>query len=268
MINAKIVLDSVAPHGVRLTTFQVEYPKFIHGEVMTHRVFSRNASSSRAVPVKTMLERIRKQPAMPEKWGSNKPGMQAGADVLETAQARALWLKGCEAACAVAEEMLALNLHKQIINRVTEPYAHIQTIITATEWRGFFELRDHPAADPTMEALAKAMKAAYEASEAQVLTPGQWHLPYVKAEEAAGLGQAACCKLSTARCARVSYLNHDGTEPNPTKDLDLYFMLVGASPIHASPTEHQATPMLSADRWSGNFRGWDQFRKRVEQGAA
>lgn len=265
MITANIVLDSISPEGIRLTTLSLVYPKFIHGEFMTHRVFSRNASSSRAVPVKTMLERIRSNPATFVNWGSEKKGMQAGEEIANVELAKDLWLVACEQACDMAEKMLALGLHKQIVNRVVEPFAHINVLVTATEWDNFFELRDHQDAQPEIRALAIEMKRAFTNSIPQKLDYGVWHLPFVRPEE---MGQPfeLCCRISTARCARVSYLNHDGTNPDIEKDLKLFDQLITAKPIHASPTEHQATPAkLGQSYWSGNFRGWQQYRKLIEK---
>lgn len=265
MISAKMILDSISPGGVRLATLELVYPKFIHGEFMTHRVFSRNASSSRAIPVETMLKRIRSEPAGPEEWGSAKKGMQAGEEIADTETAKALWLKAAQQACDMAEEMLKLNLHKQIVNRILEPFMHIHVLVTATEWSNFFELRDHPDAQPEIRILAQKMKEEFSKSSPKILSPGEWHLPFVSEEER-GICIQDLLKISTARCARVSYLNHDGSKPDVVKDIELYNRLVGAKPIHASPTEHQATPVLLGGLyWNGNFRAWRQYRKIIEK---
>lgn len=268
MITARIVLDSVSEADIRLTTLELVYPKFIHGEFMTHRVFSRNASSSRAIPVKTMIERIRSHPAGPVSWGSAKAGMQAGESIAAPELARQLWLQAAYQACNMAERMLELNLHKQIVNRVMEPFAHITVLVTATEWENFFELRDHPDAQPEICELAKKMKLAFLKNEPQLLQENQWHLPFITHADANVFGLHDCRRISTARCARVSYLNHDGSNPDPIKDLDLYHKLIIQKPIHASPTEHIATPYSQkhAHIWNKNFRGWIQYRTQVEKG--
>lgn len=265
MISAKIILDSISPQGVRLTTMELVYPKFIHGEFMTHRVFSRNASSSRAIPVRVMLERIRNEPAMPVSWGQNKSGMQAGEEIADPELAKSLWVKAATQACTMAEEMLDLNLHKQIVNRITEPFAHIHVLVTATEWDNFFLLRDHKDAQPEIQVLAIEMKNGMAESKPQPIEEGAWHLPFIQYHETLEVDDVDVLKkASTARCARVSYVNHDGSKPDIEKDIKLYDQLITARPIHASPTEHQATPLDDSAAWSGNFRGWHQFRKDIE----
>lgn len=264
-ITAKIILDSISPAGVRLTTFELKYPRFIHAEFMTHRVFSRNASSSRAIPVHKMLERIRNEPATPVHWGQNQAGMQADNEIADTALAKQMWMKAAHQACDMAEEMLSLNLHKQIVNRITEPFAHIQVLVTSTQWDNFFVLRDHKDAQPEIRELAIQMKKVMNESTPKLLATGEWHTPFVREEEQ-DLDIETKRRISTARCARVSYLNHDGSTPSIEKDLKLYDQLITNRPIHASPTEHQATPLLDDQdfEFSGNFRGWLQYRKLIE----
>lgn len=272
VISAKVIEDSVSPEGVRLTTLQLMYPRFIHAEFMTHRVFSRNASSSRAIPVERMLQMIRDEPAMPIHWGKNKPGMQADEQLShdEMVAAKIEWIKAAENAADTAERMMKLGLHKQVANRILEPFQHISVVVTATEWQNFFELRAHPDAQPEIRALAVEMREAMDASTPSKLEAGDWHLPYIKRGERNG-ENIKLSKVSAARCARVSYLKHDGCAPNISEDLALYERLVGSMPMHASPVEHQATPDVVRHDGSwcnpdlfGNFTGWIQFRKLVE----
>ena len=181
-IEAKVVLDSISEEGVRLTTMELTYPRFIHAEFMTHRVFSRNASSSRAIPVEKMIERVKKEPAEPVHWGKNQPGMQANEELQWDAlvQTRKAWLEARDAAVKFAARMHELGAHKQIVNRVLEPFSHITVLVTATEWDNFFALRCHPDADPTMRTLAEAMREAMAASDTYNAQPGwSWHLPYI-----------------------------------------------------------------------------------------
>lgn len=262
-IAAKVVLDSISPTGVRILTFELTYPRFIHAEFMTHRVFSRNAASSRAIPVKTMIANISAEPAGPIYWGENKPGMQAGEEIKDVEAAKAIWLESAKLACAQAEKMLELNVHKQVVNRLTEPFMHMKTLVTATEWDNWFVLRDHSDAQPEIRELAIQMRLAMDASTPQTLELGQWHLPYVKENEG-NLDQSTLLKISTARCARVSFLTHDGKTPDVEKDIALFDRLITSKPIHASPAEHQATPAYSSTAFSGNFRGWQQHRKLIE----
>lgn len=284
-IAAKIIADSVSPDGIRLAAVQCRYPKFIHGEVMTHRVFSRNASSSRAIPVERLIQDVIDDPALPVKWFKNKPGMQ-GTEEIIGAERDALiadYLAARDAAVDMARVMHSRGAHKQHVNRVIEPYCHINTLISSTHWANFFALRDHKDADPTIAALAVAVKEALAQSRPEPLAPGQWHLPYVDLKEITftdgvmwDLGQ----KLSVARCARVSYLTQEGKAPDMKADLALYDRLVGSAPLHASPAEHQATPdsqvygnwrtggALKSYRWQnrgfhGNFNGWIQYRKTL-----
>lgn len=247
---------------------EVRYPRFIHSELMTHRVFSRNAASSRAIPVKKMIDSVRTDPALPLWWGRNQSGMQAReeVDAATRARAQAEWRGALENALATAERLSAsdINLHKQLVNRILEPFAWITVIITATEWSNFFAQRTHEDAQPELRHIASLMSEAYAASRPQTLAAGAWHTPLLLPDEAE-LDDDVRRKVSVARCARVSYLSHDGTRA-VDKDLDLYEKLVGGGANgHWSPFEHVATPLDDPHRWSGNFRGWEQFRKRFAQ---
>lgn len=287
--SAKIIEDSISAEGKRLTTMQLTYPRFIHAEFMTHRVFSRNASSSRAIPVAKMIEQVRTNPAMPVHWGKNQPGMQAheaftGKDAAACEKA---WRVAASNAAGVAEAMNTFGLHKQVANRILEPFQWIHVIVTATEWENFFQLRVHPDAQPEIRVLAELMLMAMSTSTPKLLKEGEWHLPYITQDERNDSYFIAhpekLCAISAARCARVSYLLHDGSVPDLKKDLALYDRLVGSVPLHASPVEHQATPDKFVEQYSGNtddqpdmaeywdqpamhgnFVGWQQFRKTVE----
>lgn len=270
MIEAKIIEDSVTPNGCRLTTLELQYPRFIHGEVLTHRVFTRNAMSSRAIPVAKMIEQVRSNPARPLKFLLNKPGMQAteAGDDLWQVSCEALWQEAAESAAAFAERMVGFNVHKQFANRLLEPFQWMKTIVTATEWDNFFALRCHPDAQPEFQALACRMRDAMWSSPVHpraYLGEGQaaWHLPYVSDEERYTHPVEILLKLSTARCARVSYLTHDGENPDVDKDVALYERLVGAEPRHSSPAEHQARAAL-LPTMSNNFRGWTQHRAYLD----
>ena len=269
MITAKIIEDSISIGGKRITTFQLTYPRFIHSELMTHRVFSRNASSSRAIPVKKMIQMVRDEPAMPIHWGANQPGMQAKAEIQHVGVAKDIWLRAARNAANIAEEMEQVGLHKQVANRILEPFQHIHVVLTATEYSNWFELRAHPDAQPEIQELAVQMGDLMYGNEPKILLPGQWHLPYVTKEDrlcTINLGEDSedLRKISAARCCRVSYLKHDGTAANLIDDLHLCDKLAGAKPIHASPFEHQATPLDNPDERSGNFIGWRQYRKDIE----
>lgn len=275
MISAKIVEDSLALGGTRLTTLELCYPRFIHSEFMTHRVFSRNAMSSRAIPVAKMIDQVRKSPAMPVHWGANQPGMQAQSELREDlmVRAKAEWLRAAESAAEHAQTLTDIGLHKQIANRVLEPFQWMRTIVSATEWRNFFDLRCHPDAQPEFQVLALAIREALTKSTPVGRRDGYstdqacWHLPYVTALERKNLRIETLPKISAARCARVSYLTHDNQTPTLDADLNLFERLVGGVPLHASPIEHQA---YAEDKEviSRNFRGWRQFREVFEKTGA
>ena len=274
MIEAKVIAHSVAHddrgnHGPELFTLALKYPRFIHSEFMTHRVFSRNAASSRAIPVSKMIEQVRNEPAMPVYWGSNKPGMQAGDELtdMDLATAKNLWIDAAENAAATAEKMQELGLHKQVVNRVLEPFQIMQTVVTATEWENFFQLRISEFAQPEIKALAVAMKEAMTNSTPFQMPYGEYHVPYVTAEERdeykSRKDWRTLCMVASARCARVSYLNHDGSNPDIAKDLELATKLKDA--YHASPFEHVARPLDLRDMpgVNRNFKEWAQFRAEI-----
>ena len=263
--DAKIIADSLHPNGSRLTSFQLKYPRMIHAELMTHRVLSRNASSSRAIPVAKFIAWVKDDPAMPVAWLQNVPGMQGGDSLSPEAMAEAekAWLGARDAMIPFVERLVALNVHKQIANRLLEPWHHISVIASSTNWANFLSLRYHKQAQPEIRELAKHMLRAFEKSRPTTMAYGDWHLPYVKGDEAHH-GMKTLVKYSVARCARVSYNNHDGTKPDAAKDIELHDRLMVQVPLHASPAEHQAQatredPMVMRN---GNFaKGWIQHRK-------
>lgn len=281
--TAAVIADSVTSSGDRLTTMQVSMHRYILAEFNTHRVFSRNAGSSRAIPTAKLLQRVADEPVEPLSWGLNRPGMQAD-EVLtpENAEkARNLWLSAGMAMAHIARELAELNVHKQVVNRLLEPFLGVSVVVSSTKWENFFQLRRHKDAQPEMQALAEAMYTAYAESTPLILDSDQWHLPYIlqmdREQAAAHLGTVnddaitrLLLKISTARCARVSYKTFDGTVAPISADLELYEKLVGAQPMHASPSEHQGLPdphQHSRSLW-GNFYGWVQHRKLLvgEQG--
>jgi hypothetical protein len=269
-IKATVIEDSIGEHGIRLTTLALAYHRYIHGEFMTHRVFSRNASSSRAIPVMTIIKQVWNDPVIPVHWGANMPGMQAKEELTgwRKAVARKLWKGAAKVACVIAYGMTKAGLHKQVANRILEPWQQMHVIVTATEWENFFNLRDHPDAQPEIRILAARINLAMASSIPTFREFGGWHLPYVSSGERCVHPLLDLIKMSAARCARVSYLTHDGKKPDPIKDIALYDRLVGSVPIHASPVEHQATPYLSSQDWCANFRGWEQHRQTVEESFA
>lgn len=266
--EAFIIEDTVSETGKRITTFQLRYWRAIHGELMTHRVFSRNASSSRAVPVKKTLAQVWSEPAGPVHWGKHQAGMQAYTQLAgwKRKAAKLVWNLAGKTACAFAYTAFKLGGAKQWVNRLLEPWQYISVIVTATEFDNFFELRCHPDAQPEFQELALAMRDAMAKSKprstkSQDLRWANWHLPYVSATERKLFNIDDCVKISAARCARVSYLTHDGRNPKVEEDIKLFDRLVGSIPLHASPIEHQACGAISSTTRSGNFIGWIQFRQ-------
>ncbi|HEX4014253.1 MAG TPA: FAD-dependent thymidylate synthase [Candidatus Cybelea sp.] len=261
--NARVLLDSRSPVGVRLTTLEATFPRFVLAEFNTHRTFSRNSASSRAVPTSKLIERVESDPAVPLEWGRNKAGMSA-SEVLrgeEAERARRVWLSARDAAVASARALVELKVHKQELNRLLEPFLWHTVIVTATEWENFFELRCAPNAQPEIRAAASAMRAAMNASSPRVLEHGAWHTPLLQADESE-LDIETRLRISAARCARVSYLTHDGKR-EIQKDLDLCDRLLVDR--HLSPFEHVATPAPDAAFYA-NFRGWIQMRREIEAG--
>lgn len=310
MISAKIIAHSKSSvTGKEIVTFELEYPRFIHAEFMTHRLFSRNAASSRAIPVEKMLETINNNPAMPEYWGKNQAGMSAAEEVDDLTKSDAIhkWRWALEEASKQASYLYKIGVHKQIVNRLVEPFSHIKVVCTATEYDNFFHLRKHKDAQPEIRILAERMWQALQESKPQLLHPGEWHLPYIdvwrndngclgyinpnfndkSSEDETFLDEDVALKISASLCAQVSYRKSDDSLE---KALIIYDRLVNSSPVHASPFEHQATPMpiflptdylrghiwnvdgithedKNGNLWSGNFKGWIQHRQLIPNNA-
>ena len=239
---------------------ELTYPRFIHAEFMTHRMFSRNAASSRAIPTRKMIQMVEEDPAMPVYWGKNIRGMAAKEELQEPrlTMAKNHWLSARDVMVGYAKDLgLSMKAHKQIVNRLLEPWKHITVICTATEWDNFYGLRRHEDAQPEIHHLANMM---FEARDKSTPTNRVWHLPYIQEDEA-DIALDIKKKISVARCARVSYLTHDGKR-NIDKDLTLYDrLLTGSGHGHWSPFEHVALAAINPIHRSGNFIGWKQYRK-------
>lgn len=254
-----------SPH--KLITLQLLYPRFIHAELMTHRVFARNASSSRAIPIKKMIQAIRDNPATPLFWGRNQPGMVAEEEIDPPAKALAevWWTDAMFDMISIVEKLDGIGVHKQTANRLLEPFQLMRTVVTATDWDNFICLRCHSAAQPEFRHLAQLMRDAIDDTRFTTLPPGAWHTPYYPLHTTEDMASALA---SAARCARVSYLNHDGEVPSLEEDLKLANRL--ARDGHMSPFEHVARPLLfqeqathifaNGDKASGPLRGWQQLR--------
>lgn len=258
-ISAKIVADSIMG-GARITTLELVYPRIIHSEFMTHRVFSRNASSSRAIPYERSRDAILADPYVPISWGKNQKGMQASEEQIDAEKAKEYWLDGLEAVVCYADQLHKLGLHKQHINRLLEPWSHIRVVVTATSdvFPHFFDLRDHPDAQPEIQQLARAIRVALDGS---IPAYSDYHLPYVSMLELASLTIQDLMMVSSARCARVSYRTHDGMEPRLDEDLLLGKRLLASK--HLSPFEHPAQAAEFSDRRYANLVGWQSYRNKL-----
>jgi hypothetical protein len=286
-IQAKIICDSITKLGTRITTFEVEYPRFIHSEVMTHRMFSRNASSSRAIPVSKVIDQVRNDPAKPIHIGKNQAGMVADVELSDFYKNFAIdiWYRAAGWASTFSEDLSKLGVHKQVCNRITEPFQNMKVLITATEYKNFFYLRNHKDAQPEIAELARLMQEEYEKNTPARLTGGQYHLPYITCKYENGvqsywldneteISLDDAIKISCSCCAQVSYRKLD---LSLEKARDIYSRLVESEPVHASPFEHVAkVPMcagvveaghthsaVGGGLWSGNFREWIQYRQLI-----
>lgn len=264
-VSVKVIEDSVSPDNLRLTTLQLKYPRYIHAEFMTHRVFSRNASSSRAIPVAKLAAAATENMVYPARWGKNQAGMQPSEENLspeDADKAKKIWDKMAAVCANGAQQLSELGLHKQWANRPLEWFGMISVVVSATDWENFHHVRSHSAAQDEVRQLSDKIKEVRAESVPKGLMRDEWHLPYVSEEERENYFLTDCIKISSARCARVSYNKHDGTSSSVEDDVSLYERLVGSYPQHMSPVEHQATPMPG--RW-GNFHGWKQHRQFLEE---
>jgi thymidylate synthase ThyX len=259
-MTVRVLADSInIANDRRLTTLEVTIHRFVLAEFNTHRVFSRNSASSRAIPVEKMLQRVRENPAMPVHWGMNQSGMQAENELVDTSTVEHVWLQARDAAIEHVEWLLDLGLHKQLANRLLEPWMWQTIIVTSTEWSNFFALRCHKDAQPEIRVAAEAMRQAMEDSEPEPINVHGWHLPLIYPEDREELSTMDLLKVSAGRCARVSYLTHDGRR-DLQADIDLHDRLVSSG--HMSPLEHQASAAFLPVE-SGNLIGWMQYRKRI-----
>jgi hypothetical protein len=278
---------------IRLDSLLLRYPKCIHAELMTHRVFSRNAASSRAIPVDKMIQSVLDDPFVPLFWGRNQKGMRAGeecnaniplweAEYVGAESREAAWLRARDKAVNSARAFACAGYHKQIVNRLLEPFSHITVLVSSTNWSNFLALRDHPDAEPHMQLLAKEIRKALDGASVQTLQPGEWHLPFVTdivwewayASDDPEWKQNLI-KLSVARCASTSYKTVDGFDMSLERAIEIHDKLVSSKPMHASPLEH----VCQADNWAegaitgrsgwvhpeqhGNFTGFRQYRKML-----
>ena len=277
-IEARILLDSITDGGSRLTTWIWTYPRSIHAEIMTYRAISRNLASSRAIPAAKLRRGVLESPVIPVHWGRNQPGMQAASEIDDVAAANEWWLRGRDMMATHHEEGERMGLHKQVINRIIEPWMFAVGVITMTDHANMFHQRRHKDAEPNFQRLANLAWDAYHESMPTYRAPGEWHLPFITAQDHDEVRQAGGThsdvtaplkQISTARCARVSYMTHEGKR-DLVEDIALHERLAGTAragdPMHASPFEHPAMAVGGRKR-IGNFEGWQQYRKEFDNEA-
>lgn len=262
--------------GTTAYTLELVYPRIIHSEFMTHRMFSRNAMSSRATPVKTMIESLDEEHYVPKEFLKNQSGMVGGEPLSEEDQkyAKGYWESAYYRTREIVSSLNNLGVHKQYINRLLEPFAFIKVIVTATEWDNFFKLRLAPDAQPEIQDLAKAIKESMKLKDELELTSlnNVVSVPYItyedildtynlfKTSDYTVLGTVMAC-VSMARCARVSYYKHDGTTPSVVDDLRLAKRLLNSR--HLTPSEHIVYPILWEET-EKNLKGFSSLRALIE----
>lgn len=327
MYECHLHMHSISPRGKELLTYEIVFPRSVLAEVVTHRILtmdsspddagnvnqqavdlfhtertalqdlSKSSASSRAIPFSRMVEAVRNDPYIPERWSKGGPGMQESGwleDLDAISKVRASWLAGRDMMIEVATKMHEFGVHKQDVNRLLEPWGWVRQIVTGTEWNNFFALRTDKDAHPAFRKIARMMYLAKRASTPRALNYGEWHVPYVgqgyleKLAEGLKVTQppaqyqpsvssafrslttasAQVLKISAARCAWVSY-DPPGVE-NYTHEraFATFDKLIGGRLKHVSPTEHQGTPMdmdceSIRPEYRSNLSGWLQARKLI-----
>lgn len=289
-MSAKVLKHSISPSGVSIMSMELEFPRFILAEFNTHRMFSRNTASSRAIPIETMIKLCEENPVIPVYWGEKNPGMSAIKEVDNISEFKDLWLESLRSQIEYVKRLNDKKLHKQLVNRLIESWSWSKTVVTSTEWNNFFWLRNHKDAQPEFKFLAEEIYKEYSNSTPTALKYDEWHLPYVDSarneygalEYYDSFGNIIPLDdakiISAACCAQVSYRKLDDSLE---KCKSIYDKLINSYPPHCSPVEHQATPInlgnLNSMReesaithmtrdgmlWSANLRGWVQFRKTI-----
>ena len=292
-INATVVADSISSEGKRVVTVEVEFPRIILAEVNTHKIMSKNYSSTRAIPIMTQLELIANNPAMPVFYGKNQSGMVAEKELdnLGKSQADCVILDMLDYVSKGVEKLHKIGLHKQSAGRYLEPWMHVKGVITSTEWENFFWLRDHPDAQPEFQILAHKIYDAINESNPNTLLSGDWHVPYYRegywAEGQFEEGLDEALMISSSCTAQVSYRKSDSSLEKAQVVYDRLNIGSEDKPQHVSPTEHQCTPVRESsvlvnnisdpDTWengvtayhkelgfmSGNLSGWVQHRQLI-----
>jgi len=259
-----------------------EFANFIANGVVVHN--SRNSASSRAISMSRLRSRIEGNPAMPIFYGKQESSMQANEPMPaeDVEKVKRIWRDACRAAMKVHTQLEAFGLHKQWTNRIVEPWMFITITLTATEYDGWFHQRVSALAQPEIAWLSQQMFFLRQESRPIKLHAGEWHLPYITDEDRQEATVQQLVQLSTARCARTSYLTHEGKR-SLSEDYALYQRLRSASPAHWSPAEHPCAA-TTTEEWNsivlrhigeavrqgvcfepsvmGNVVGWISHRKQ------
>lgn len=269
---AKVIADSISPLGVRLTTMELRIHRYMLPEFNTHRMFSRNSASTRAIPIEKALQRVIDNPAFPLGYLAEQPGMQAGKqlEMYDYWDAEELVTDIHQTVTSLISKYLedhpekSSRLHKSIMGRYLEPFMWQTIIVSGTSdgWNNFHSQRCSTLAQDEIRIPAEMSYQALDDSTPEEIEWNEWHLPYITKEDREAYGVRQLVEISSARCARVSYLTHDGVR-DCEKDLGLHEKLYSATPPHYSPFEHPATPSFD-ERTTANFTGWTQYRHIAE----
>lgn len=261
--SVKIIKDSQTPDGDRITTFELEYPRIIHSELLTHRNAVKNSSSSRAIPSFRMRDWVSSNMYVPFYWGSKRKGMQAGKPVKYEKIARLVWIVAAYSVLGLSWCLDKLKVHKQLANRILEPFSYIKIIFTTTQPDNLFHLRCDAAAQPEIQKIVRMMARAYRDNVPEQIAYNEWHLPYINADELLKYPIQDLLKFSAARCARVSYQTFDGKPANPSDDLNTFNKLICGPIPHSTPTEHQAMKPSMSYKSSNCHKTWFQHRDLI-----
>lgn len=256
-MRTELILDS-AYENSRVSTFTITLPKFLLQELNTHKTINKNAASSRALPFNKVLSLASFTPIF---WSKNEKGMQGHESLneLESLEAFTHWESAKSYAKKVASRLEKTGCHKQIVNRIVEPFTMATVIATSDKWPMFFALRCSEDVEPNLAFVATKMLRQYLESTPKILAPSEWHIPLIKPEENEFELEKKLVK-SAARCARVSYVNFYGKDVYED-DLRLHDMLLESK--HMSPFEHQVQCQPSSH--SGCYSDpWVTYRSTVE----
>ena len=258
--------------GSRIDTLVCEYPRVIHAQLLTHRVFSKNSSSTRAIPLEKAIEQIEQNPVN-YVWTLNQSGMQGSlANAEQASTYENIFNIAKTFAIGGARALVREGAHKQNAGRLLEPFQNIKIVLTSTEWENWDWLRDHGDAQGEIAELARAISNARKEAEPMVLNPGELHVPFVYRERAengtlkygnslivmpgqnrnrlAVISPEEALLVSMSVCAQTSYRNSDYSLD---KAIVMRGRLLDTDHVHASPSEHQAIGLPYAKVASDDF---------------